>query len=93
MMVSNLSPFYNAWLPTRSFQSKRGGLRIRSACELSNPILNRYHAKPKIPIHKNENLSIAFRFMTDTEKIPLVNIGKHFSGSFDVREVCCDKAI
>ena len=27
-------------------------------------------------IHKRENLEIAFRFMTEVERIPIVNIGK-----------------
>ncbi len=27
-------------------------------------------------IHKRENLDIAFRFLSNVEKVPLVNIGK-----------------
>ncbi len=36
----------------------------------------RYSMKPRMMIHKSQNLTIAFKFMTATEKIPLVNIGK-----------------
>ena len=38
--------------------------------------LYRYYAQPAITIQKAQNLTIAFRFITEIEKIPLVNIGK-----------------
>ncbi len=40
-------------------------------------LLCRFKAKPKMDVHKRENLEIAFRFMQDVEKIPMVNIGKY----------------
>ncbi len=39
--------------------------------------VHRFKAKPKMDVHKRENLEIAFRFMQDVEKIPMVNIGKY----------------
>ena len=36
----------------------------------------RYNMKPRILIQKSQNLAIAFKFMTDVEKIALVNIGE-----------------
>ena len=38
--------------------------------------LCRYYARPAITIQKAQNLTIAFRFITDIEKIPLVNLGE-----------------
>lgn len=37
---------------------------------------NRYYEKPRLPVHCSENLEKAFRFMTEEEKLHLVNIGK-----------------
>ena len=42
-----------------------------------NFFANRYKSKPRMDVHKRENLEIAFRFMQDVEKIPMVNIGKY----------------
>lgn len=38
-------------------------------------IIHRYNEKPRLPIHGSENLEKAFRFMTEEEKLHLVNIG------------------
>ena len=39
-------------------------------------MLCRYYEKPRLPVHRSENLEKAFRFMTEEEKLHLVNIGK-----------------
>ena len=43
----------------------------------------RYYNRPRIPIHKMQNLAIAFHFMRELEGIELVNIGgcgSHLAG-------------
>ena len=47
-----------------------------NSCMLGYVSLCRYYARPAITIQKAQNLTIAFRFITDIEKIPLVNIGE-----------------
>jgi len=37
---------------------------------------HRYKQKPRMDVHKRENLTIVFQFMINVEKIPLVNIGE-----------------
>ena len=48
--------------------------------------LHRYYAQPAITIQKAQNLTIAFRFITEVEKIPLVNVGEC---STLIREAVC----
>ncbi len=48
-------------------------LRSKELCSIPP----RYNTKPRMMIHKSQNLTIAFKFMTVTEKIPLVNIGTY----------------
>ena len=57
--------------------------------------LCRYYARPAITIQKAQNLTIAFRFITDIEKIPLVNIGEllmfiAYSRRIESYEFVCD---
>ena len=40
------------------------------------PLLGRYYTKPDNSIQRTQNLGIALEFITETEKIPLVNIGE-----------------
>ena len=52
-------------------------LQIPAGCQgLYVPSAHRYYAQPAIAIQKAQNLTIAFRFITEVEKIPLVNIGE-----------------
>ena len=43
---------------------------------LSNKKVGRYNKKPRIHAQKMENLDLAIKFITKTEHIRLVNIGK-----------------
>ena len=43
---------------------------------LSGKSLGRYNKKPKRPVQKMENVSLALDFIMKKEKIKLVNIGK-----------------
>ena len=45
-------------------------------CIYPLPYSIRYYQKPRLPVHRSENLEKAFRFMTEEEKLHLVNIGK-----------------
>ena len=49
-------------------------LALSLCCHAFMPF--RYYAKPLLKIQKVQNLSVAFKFITEVEKIPLINISK-----------------
>ena len=76
---SHMYVYWNIW--DLQIPAGRQGVKVsRFLCSSTH----RYYAQPAITIQKAQNLTIAFRFITEVEKIPVVNIGE-FSTLF--REV------
>ena len=60
---------------TETYETYKSQLAIKVSRFLCSSA-HRYYAQPAITIQKAQNLTIAFRFITEVEKIPLVNIGE-----------------